>query len=157
VHFAYFFQVWPPKSGSYLLIVLLMMGILVPETCWGNKAAYFAASSWFFTFHYVYDVRSHEHHIPSFINPNSLFPEEDIPYLMFCWPSSQLRSYVLTLSTWCTLHIHFTVDVQCLDMFRALLAHPHYTDAELERYGTRKDGSAVLPCPATNTQLQFLF
>jgi hypothetical protein len=27
-----------------------MMGILVPETCWGNKAAYFVASSWFFTF-----------------------------------------------------------------------------------------------------------
>jgi hypothetical protein len=27
------FQVWPPKSGSYLLIVLLVMGILVPETC----------------------------------------------------------------------------------------------------------------------------
>jgi hypothetical protein len=27
------FQVWPPKSGSYLLIELLMMGILVPETC----------------------------------------------------------------------------------------------------------------------------
>jgi hypothetical protein len=26
------FQVWPPKSGSYLLIVLLMMGILVTET-----------------------------------------------------------------------------------------------------------------------------
>jgi hypothetical protein len=30
-------RVGPPKSGSYLLIVLLMMGILVPETCWGNK------------------------------------------------------------------------------------------------------------------------
>jgi hypothetical protein len=44
------FQVWPPKSGSYLLIVLLMMGIFVPETCWGNKTAYFVASSWFFTF-----------------------------------------------------------------------------------------------------------
>jgi hypothetical protein len=27
-----------------------MMGTLVPETCWGNKAAYFVASSWFFTF-----------------------------------------------------------------------------------------------------------
>jgi hypothetical protein len=27
------FQLWPPKRGSYLLIVLLMMGILVPETC----------------------------------------------------------------------------------------------------------------------------
>jgi hypothetical protein len=26
------------------------MGILVPETCWGNKTAYFVASSWFFTF-----------------------------------------------------------------------------------------------------------
>jgi hypothetical protein len=26
-------QVWPPKSGRYSLIVLLMMGILVPETC----------------------------------------------------------------------------------------------------------------------------
>jgi hypothetical protein len=44
------FQVWPPKSGSYLLIVLLMMGILVLETCWGNKTAYFVASSRFFTF-----------------------------------------------------------------------------------------------------------
>jgi hypothetical protein len=44
------FQVWPPKSGSYLLIVLLVMGILVPETCWGNKTTYFIASSWFFTF-----------------------------------------------------------------------------------------------------------
>jgi hypothetical protein len=50
-YFAYLFQVWPPKSGSYLLIVLLMMGILVPETCWGNKTAYFVASSWSFTFH----------------------------------------------------------------------------------------------------------
>jgi hypothetical protein len=27
-----------------------MMGILVPETCWGNKTAYFVASGWFFTF-----------------------------------------------------------------------------------------------------------
>jgi hypothetical protein len=44
------FQVWPPKSGSCLLILLLMMGILVPETCWGNKTAYFVASGWFFTF-----------------------------------------------------------------------------------------------------------
>jgi hypothetical protein len=26
------FQVWPPTSGSYLLIVLLMKAILVPET-----------------------------------------------------------------------------------------------------------------------------
>jgi hypothetical protein len=26
------------------------MGILVPETCWGNKTAYFVATSWFFTF-----------------------------------------------------------------------------------------------------------
>jgi hypothetical protein len=26
------------------------MGILVPETCWGNKTAYFVAYSWFFTF-----------------------------------------------------------------------------------------------------------
>jgi hypothetical protein len=31
-----------------------MMNILVPETCWGNKTAYFVASSWFFTFHYIY-------------------------------------------------------------------------------------------------------
>jgi hypothetical protein len=32
----FFYTLWPPKSGSYLLIVLivlLMMGILVPETC----------------------------------------------------------------------------------------------------------------------------
>jgi hypothetical protein len=27
------FQVWPPKSGNYLLTVLLILGILVPETC----------------------------------------------------------------------------------------------------------------------------
>jgi hypothetical protein len=27
------FQVWPPKSGRYSLIVLLTVGILVPETC----------------------------------------------------------------------------------------------------------------------------
>jgi hypothetical protein len=27
------FQLWPPKSGSYLLIVLLIMGILMPEIC----------------------------------------------------------------------------------------------------------------------------
>jgi hypothetical protein len=27
-----------------------MMDILVPETCWGNKTAYFVASGWFFTF-----------------------------------------------------------------------------------------------------------
>jgi hypothetical protein len=27
------FQVWPPNSGSYLLILLLTIGILVPETC----------------------------------------------------------------------------------------------------------------------------
>jgi hypothetical protein len=44
------FQVWSPKSGRYSLIVLLMMGILVPETCWGNKTAHFVASSWLFTF-----------------------------------------------------------------------------------------------------------
>jgi hypothetical protein len=43
-------RVWPPKSGSHLLIVLMMMGILVPETCWGNKTAYFVAFSLFFTF-----------------------------------------------------------------------------------------------------------
>jgi hypothetical protein len=36
-YFAYPFQVWPHKSGRYSLIVLLMMGILVSETCWGNK------------------------------------------------------------------------------------------------------------------------
>jgi hypothetical protein len=40
-----------------------MMGILVAETCWGNKTKYFAASSWFFAFHYVYDARSHKHQI----------------------------------------------------------------------------------------------
>jgi hypothetical protein len=47
------FQVWPPKRGRHPLIVLLMMGILVPETCWGNKnckTAYFVASIRFFTF-----------------------------------------------------------------------------------------------------------
>jgi hypothetical protein len=26
-----------------------MMGILVSETCWGNKTSYFFACSWFFT------------------------------------------------------------------------------------------------------------
>jgi hypothetical protein len=30
----------PPKSESYLLIVLRMMGILLPETSLGNKTAY---------------------------------------------------------------------------------------------------------------------
>jgi hypothetical protein len=30
-----------------------MMGIVVPEACWGNKTAYFVASSWFFIFHCV--------------------------------------------------------------------------------------------------------
>jgi hypothetical protein len=33
-----------------------MKAILVPETFLGNKTAYFVASSWFFTFHYVYDA-----------------------------------------------------------------------------------------------------
>jgi hypothetical protein len=32
---------------------ILMMGMLVPETCWGIKTAYFVESSWFFTF---YDI-----------------------------------------------------------------------------------------------------
>jgi hypothetical protein len=32
-----------------------MMGVLVPETRWGNKTAYFVASSWLFTFHYDYN------------------------------------------------------------------------------------------------------
>jgi hypothetical protein len=58
---------WPPKSGSYLLIVFLMMGILVPETCRGNKTAYFITSSWFFIFtkqllfcmSYRHEVTSH--------------------------------------------------------------------------------------------------
>jgi hypothetical protein len=27
-----------------------MMGVLVPETCWGNTTAYFVASGQFFTF-----------------------------------------------------------------------------------------------------------
>jgi hypothetical protein len=44
------FQVWPPKSRSYLFIVLLTVGILMPETCCGIKIAYFVTSSWFFTF-----------------------------------------------------------------------------------------------------------
>jgi hypothetical protein len=30
-----------------------MMGILVPQTCWGNKTAYFVPYSWFFTFYYT--------------------------------------------------------------------------------------------------------
>jgi hypothetical protein len=30
------------------------MGILMPETYWGNKTAYFVASSWLFTFHYFF-------------------------------------------------------------------------------------------------------
>jgi hypothetical protein len=61
-----------PGMATYklkLLIVLLMMGILVPETCWGNKTAYFVASSWFLTFavstmHGHYDARSQEHKSP---------------------------------------------------------------------------------------------
>jgi hypothetical protein len=40
---------WPYLKWK-LLIVLLMMGILVLETCWGNKTTYFVASGWFFTF-----------------------------------------------------------------------------------------------------------
>jgi hypothetical protein len=62
-YFTYIFQAWPPKSVSYLLIVLLIMGILVSETCWGNKTAYFVASSWFYTCNCVYEARSHEHQI----------------------------------------------------------------------------------------------
>jgi hypothetical protein len=57
------FQVWPPKSGRYSLIVLLMMDILVPETCWGNKTAYCVASSWFLTFtkqEYIYFETLHK-------------------------------------------------------------------------------------------------
>jgi hypothetical protein len=34
------------ESKVELTIVLLTMGILVPETCWVNKSAYFVASSW---------------------------------------------------------------------------------------------------------------
>jgi hypothetical protein len=33
------FQVWPPKSERYSLIVLLMVDILVPETCEAIKTA----------------------------------------------------------------------------------------------------------------------
>src|SRR5215469_9894196 len=33
-------------TKAELTIVLLMMGILVPETCCVNKSAYFVASSW---------------------------------------------------------------------------------------------------------------
>jgi hypothetical protein len=42
-----------------------MMGMLVPETCLGNKTTrtHFVASGWFFAFHCVYDARSHEYHI----------------------------------------------------------------------------------------------
>jgi hypothetical protein len=39
-----------------LLNVLLMMGILVPRTCWGKKTTYFVTSGWFFTFQYLYDA-----------------------------------------------------------------------------------------------------
>jgi hypothetical protein len=60
-----------------------MMGILVPETCWGNKAAYFVASSWFVTFHYVYDVRSREHQI-SLKNANRRDPVTETGE---SWPS----------------------------------------------------------------------
>jgi hypothetical protein len=44
------FQVWPPKSGRYSLIVLLMMGILVLKHVEAIKTANFVASSRFFTF-----------------------------------------------------------------------------------------------------------
>jgi hypothetical protein len=37
------------------------MVMLLPETCWSNKTAYFVTSSWFFILHYVYYARSHEH------------------------------------------------------------------------------------------------
>jgi hypothetical protein len=70
------FQVWPPKRGSYLLI-LLMMGILVPKPCWGNKTAYFVASSWFFTFagFWVFRVASASHSLDFFVcfNPFMLW------------------------------------------------------------------------------------
>jgi hypothetical protein len=29
--------------------------------CWGNKTTYFVVSCWSFTFHYVYNARSHGH------------------------------------------------------------------------------------------------
>jgi hypothetical protein len=57
------FQVSPPKSGSYLLIVLLMMDRLVPETCWGNKTAYLIRIQLVLYLHCGYDARSHEHQI----------------------------------------------------------------------------------------------
>jgi hypothetical protein len=36
---------------------------LVPETSSGNETTYFVASGRFFTFHYVYNARSHAHQI----------------------------------------------------------------------------------------------
>jgi hypothetical protein len=43
---------FPGMATKYrkLLILLLMMGILLPLTSWGNNTAYFVVSSWFFTF-----------------------------------------------------------------------------------------------------------
>jgi hypothetical protein len=48
----------------------LMMGILVPKTCWGNKTAYFVTSSWFFTStkyrgNFKHNFAIHEHNTRS--------------------------------------------------------------------------------------------
>jgi hypothetical protein len=72
------------------------MGILVPETCWGNETAYFVASSCFFAFHYVYDARSHEHQIDytiCFSNKISLLK------LLFLVAMSAVWIHVLCLLT----------------------------------------------------------
>jgi hypothetical protein len=52
-----------------------MMGILVPETCWGNKTAYFVAYSWFFTF-----IMSTMHgHMNSKLSNNPIFMDLKYP------------------------------------------------------------------------------
>jgi hypothetical protein len=82
-------QVWPPKSGSYLLIVLLMMGILMLETCWGNKTAYFVASSWLFTFHYRYYNLHQFFYVCCFVhlgNKGNYLLQLNVHYRLYNWP-----------------------------------------------------------------------
>jgi hypothetical protein len=49
-YFAYLFQVWPPKSGRYLLLYSWWWAYWCPKHVEAIKTAYFVASSWFFTF-----------------------------------------------------------------------------------------------------------
>jgi hypothetical protein len=54
-----------------------MMGILVPETCWGNKTAHFVESSCFFIFT-ISTMHGHmnKFFFVSFDQPASLYCEE---------------------------------------------------------------------------------